>query len=235
MKYFWESWKNTTNLEKKAIKSALVAKKIILSNVPKDQIIAIFIKGSFPRRELIEKSDLDTVTVLKSKKYTSKLKELEKKYKKKYDPSIQLSNYTLYELKTSRVKPGRASTSRFVKHIPLYEQIYGEKLDTSKFPIKSDEQDYVGMLKAFDSIFFPNYEQKKMGFKDIAKQVFWLYENEQKAKGRTPEKRWKVMVENSPENHIVREAYELRQTKKIDSKTKKKFIEHIKRYVSKRL
>jgi len=75
-KEFWKDWKRITKLEEKAIKSLKVAKKIILDNIPKEEIISIYAKGSFVRREMNKYSDVDIITVLKTKKYLKRLKTL---------------------------------------------------------------------------------------------------------------------------------------------------------------
>ncbi len=49
---FWKDWKRKTKLEEAAITSIKAGKKILLSNLPKDKIVAIYVKGSFVMREL---------------------------------------------------------------------------------------------------------------------------------------------------------------------------------------
>ena len=66
---FWKDWKRKNKLEESAIKSIKTARKIILSEIPKEQIVAIYAKGSFVRREMNKKSDVDFVNILKRKKY----------------------------------------------------------------------------------------------------------------------------------------------------------------------
>lgn len=92
-----------------------VARKLILDNVPSEQIVSIYVKGSFVRREMNEKSDVDTVTIVKNSKYLTKFKDLEKKYRFQFDPIIQCSPYSLWELKNNKCaktrKVTRASSS----------------------------------------------------------------------------------------------------------------------------
>ena len=93
---FWKDWKRKTKLEESAIKSIKIARKIILSEIPKEQIVAIYAKGSFVRREMNKKSDVDTVTILKESKYLKNLKKLEEKYRDQYKTKIQFSGYSLW-------------------------------------------------------------------------------------------------------------------------------------------
>ena len=59
MRYFWDSWKRKTKQEERAIAALKKVKKLIIENL-KDEIIAIYVKGSFIRREMNAKSDVDT-------------------------------------------------------------------------------------------------------------------------------------------------------------------------------
>ena len=70
---FWENWK-LNKLEKKGVKSILIAKKIILGNIPKKDIIASYVKGNFIRREMNKYSDVDTFTILRKSKNLAKLR-----------------------------------------------------------------------------------------------------------------------------------------------------------------
>ena len=54
---FWGDWKNKTKLEEAAIKSLKAARVIIIQNIPKEEIVAIYARGSFVRREMNKKSD----------------------------------------------------------------------------------------------------------------------------------------------------------------------------------
>ncbi|HKL23843.1 MAG TPA: nucleotidyltransferase domain-containing protein, partial [Candidatus Nanoarchaeia archaeon] len=67
----WKYWKNKTQLEKDAIDSMLKAKDYILKNIPKKEIVSIYVYGSFVRREMTKDSDVDLFVILKSHKYLS--------------------------------------------------------------------------------------------------------------------------------------------------------------------
>ena len=64
---FYEKWKRKTKLETSAIVSLEKTKKIILKNIPKTELISIYLKGSFIRREMKKHSDVDFIVIVKKK------------------------------------------------------------------------------------------------------------------------------------------------------------------------
>lgn len=233
---FYNSWKKKTKLEEGGIKSLKSAKKIILENIPKKEIIAIYVKGSFVRREMNKKSDIDTVTILKTSKYLPKLKKLEKKYRTKFKPQLQIAGYSLWELKTgkkSKIKKKiSASTSRFVKHLPHHKLIYGKLLNINELNEGDDKNALKGMVGAFRKYFLPGYKNKKMGFSEIAKQVFWLVENEQKTKGKNPPHNWKKLAKSiKNKNHIIHDTLKLRLKPTKDKRKRNAFIKKLEEYL----
>lgn len=235
-KTFWKNWKKITKLEKAAIRSLKIGKKIILENIPRDQIIAIYVYGSFVRRDMNKKSDVDTKTIVRKSYYLKKLNQLQKKYRDEYCPKIEFSGYSLWELKTNkRIKSGRLrpNPSKFLKKLDHCRLIYGKPLDIKEFIIKSDKQDLLGMIWAFNSLFFLGYQQKKFGFQDLLKQVFWTIELELKIQGKKPPLSLKSMSKLCPKNHIIHEALKLRKTRTKDKKIRAAFIKRLKTYIKK--
>ncbi len=232
----WTSWENKTEQEEEAIKSLRAAKKIILNNIPKNKILAIYVGGSFIRREMTQKSDVDTWTIVKDNKLLSKFEKLEKEYKEKYKPNLSLRAFSLWELKNNerylkRKKP-RANPGRFVKKIKNYFLIYGKPLNTKDFIVRSDEEDLKKLIKAFNKTFLPLYEKGKLRFSDILKQVFWLVELEQKIKGKEVPYSWKKLVRSiENKNHIIHEALKFRVKRIKDEGKRKRFIVKLKKYL----
>ena len=56
-------------LKEKARISIEKGKEIILQNISNDEIVSIYVKGSYVQDELRSDSDVDLVVVLKSEKY----------------------------------------------------------------------------------------------------------------------------------------------------------------------
>src|SRR3989344_1048356 len=217
---FWKNWKRKTKLEKAAIKSVKAAQGLILKNIPKKQIVSIYAKGSFVRREMNKNSDVDTVTIVKESKLLKKLMKLEEEYRNKYKPQIQFSGYSLWELKhNKRVASGKklkANPSRAIQHLDNYRLFYGKKLKKENFYQDSPETHLRRIIFVFRNIFIPGYKEKKFGFSEIAKQVFWLVENEQTYLGKNPPHSWKKLAKTiKDKNHIIHDTlkYRLKPTK----------------------
>jgi len=236
-KEFWKDWKKVTEIEKNAIKSLLEGKKIILENIPKEEIVSIYVKGSFIRREMNKHSDVDTVTILKNSKYLKKLQKLKKNYREKFKPKLEFAGYSLWELKTNRRagagKKDRAAPSRMLKHLPHYKLIYGKELDTDKYFKGDDLKIISSTTKFFKTRFVPDYENKKLGFSEISKQVFWLVDNEQRALGKNPPHNWKELTKSiKDKNHIIHDTLKLRLHPTKDKKERAKYISKLKKYLN---
>ena len=69
---FWKNWKNKTEIEKKAIISVKKARELTINAIPKNKLVAIYIKGSFARREMKKRSDVDMVPIVLEDEYQGK-------------------------------------------------------------------------------------------------------------------------------------------------------------------
>lgn len=234
-KDFWKNWKKKTKLEEAAIESLKQAKRIILKNIPKNKIVAIYVGGSFIRREMIKKSDVDTWTVVNDNKLLKKFDELAEKYRYVCKPPISLSGLSVWELKKGKRyltdKP-RANPSRFIKKIKNYVLIYGKPLNPKEFPTRTDKEELKNLIKAFHKIFFPLYGQGKFGFSQLLNQVFWLVDLEQRVKEKRPPHSWKKLAKSiKNKKHIIHEALRFRVKRIKDKKQRAKFIISLKKYL----
>jgi hypothetical protein len=237
---FWKDWKNITAQEKEAVKSLRTGERIILENIPREEILAIYVKGSFIRREMNEKSDMDTVTILKHSSMLPRLRRLGEKYKKVFDPEIQFSGYSLWELKNGKrstakgIKKNRAGTSRILKHFDHYQLIYGTPIDVSGFPRRSHEHDLRSMVNVFHSLFIPMYDRKELGFDDIVKQTLWVVENEMRFLGKPTPHSWKALDSSIEEkNHIIHLAYGYRLKSPKDKRLRVQYVKRLETYLNK--
>ncbi|MBT5023079.1 hypothetical protein HOK51_08185 [Candidatus Woesearchaeota archaeon] len=251
---FWKSWKRKTQIEEAAIDSLKVAKKAILSSIPPDEIVSIYVKGSFIRREMNQQSDVDTVTIVKHAKYLDNLRRIEKEEEKKQKLNKKKSNklilnkikteirgYAFSELKTGRRVKNKVTLTpppRFVKHLPHYKLIYGKDLNliSDGFLRRTDAHDLKGMIWAFENIFLPGYVRGEFLFSQIIKQIFWLVEFEQKAKDKSVPHNWKLLAKSISDNdHVVKDAIKFRLMKNCDKELtvveQKKFIKKLKKYL----
>ena len=234
---FWDEWKNISEIERSAIKALKVGKKLILQSLPKKEIVAIYVKGSFIRREMNEKSDVDMVTIVCHSAFLKNLKRLDKKYATFFKPTLQFRGYSLQELKTGKrtgtVFKMSPSPSRFVKHLPHYKCIYGKPLKPTNFFMRSNEHDLRWMIQGFNDLFLPRYKEKKFGFSEVIKQVFWLVENEERFKGHNPPHSWKGLAKSiKDKNHIVHDAFRFRVHPTQDKRKKATFIRKLQAHLN---
>ena len=93
MNEFWEKWKNKTKTEKELIAKLKKALPIIKKEI--NYIKAIYVKGTFSRRETIKESDVDLVLIFKIQNYEKKQSEIKKTLKKQGLEKISISAYSL--------------------------------------------------------------------------------------------------------------------------------------------
>ncbi|MBS3119024.1 hypothetical protein J4417_05120 [Candidatus Woesearchaeota archaeon] len=234
---FWKDWKRKTKLEESAINSLKSAREIILKNIPRDEIVVIYAKGSFVRREMNKESDVDTSTIVKHSKWLKKLKQLHKKYRDEYEPKLEFTGYSLWELKTNKKakigKPDRPAPSRTVQHLEHYQVIYGTLLKKEEFYQGDNTKRLQSTINTFRMVFLPRYEKKEFGFSEIIKQVFWLVCDEQRVKGKSPPYHWGELAKSiKNKNHIIHDALRLRKRPTNDKTERAKFIRKLNQYLS---
>lgn len=228
-------WRNKTKIEKAAINTLKKGKEIILKNIPKDEIIAIYVGGSFIRREMNEKSDVDLWVIVKDNKLLPKIVKL-KKFRKSTNPEIGISGYSLWELKNNKKhikgKKFRPNPDRFIKYLPYYKLVYGKKINYKNLPISSDKKNLINFIKVFEKTFIPLYKNKKFGFQDIIKQIFFLTDQELRVQGKNPPYEWRKLVILLPKNHITHEALKLRKNRTKDKKIREQFIKKLENHLN---
>ena len=84
--YFFKSWKRKTPLEKRYILSLEKALEWMKEQPFIEDVLAVYVKGSFVYREINEKSDIDVVPVVKSKEALDLLREIRDKNKEWLKP-----------------------------------------------------------------------------------------------------------------------------------------------------
>lgn len=235
-KEFWLGWKNITKQEKAAIRSLIKAKKLILDNIPHKEVIVMYAKGSFPRREMKPWSDVDILVVVSSAKWFHKIKKLAKEHKSEFDIPVGFSVWCLWEFKTGKtlkIKGHAMGPRRNLIYLPSFKLIYGNPLK-GKSKIKTNKEYLIDIIRVFENQFLPSYKAKKMGFQEIINQVFWLTDLEQRVKGKRPPHVWRELSSSiKDKEHIVHEALMHRNLQTKDKEKKIKFIWRLKRHLKK--
>jgi len=232
---FWKDWNRKTKTEEIAIKSIRKAKKILFETIPKKEISAIYVKGSFVRREMNGKSDVDIVPIVIDNKHLSKIKKLQKERGEEYSPS-ELLPHSISEFKKNKrhlkEKGPKGSPDVFLRHIKNHRLIYGKPIDMSEFKLKKVEDRLGGYISAFENTFLPLYYQNKFGFQQIIKCVFWLVDLEETVKGKNPPHSWKKLAKSiKNKNHIVHDTLRYRLYPTKDEKLREKYISKLKKYL----
>ena len=181
---------NDSTLKNQADLSLEKAKEVILQHIPKEEILSIYVKGSYVQNELQPESDVDVVVILKDEKYLPEIYELTNKFGKDIVPNFQIVAYTLKELQTGEKASNRIKNttpvSLFVKHMSQLPLLYGSKPDGQLFT-RTDKKDLTSHISVFNNRFFPDFYNGKFKFNELVKQVLWLTEREQRTLGNTPE------------------------------------------------
>ncbi len=229
-KYFWENWKRKSELEKKAIPIILEARKLILKNIPKDKIESIYIKGSFVRREMNSKSDIDIMIVIKEDKEMKEVDKLNTRFSNKFDVPLQISGYSIKELETGELS--KIKTKGLHRPLPIklfallteHKLIYGMPINEKTLKRRTPEKDLGGMFWSFKEFLLPAYYKKEINFDFLIKQVLWLVYDELRVCQKNPECNWKK-IENSVQDkdHIFYNAIKFRK-KKSNKKEEKEFL-----------
>jgi predicted nucleotidyltransferase len=235
---FWSDWKRLNKLEKGGIISIKAGKKLILECVPKEEILAIYVKGSFIRREMNKYSDVDLVVILRRIKSYDRLKRISKKNKNSLEIPFQVLGYSLWELrndkKAKQMDAHKMIPSRTVEHLEHYKLIYGNRISKEKLNSGDHKERLRRMIKVFQERHLPSYIKKNMSFHELLKQVFWLAENEQKFIGKkVPHGFKKIAKSIKDKDHIIQFTKKLYFSKSKSKEDKILFIKKLRLYLKK--
>src|SRR3990167_978310 len=131
---FWEDWKKITPFEEKAIRAVVKARDEVVKALPKDKLVAIYIKGSFARREMKEGSDVDMVPIVTENEDESAVFDVNDS---DISPVVVVP-FSLWEFEHNKLstkssyRPDlRAEPDIFLKKLGAYKLIYGTPLDAA--------------------------------------------------------------------------------------------------------
>lgn len=230
---FWKSWKNKTEIEKKAIKSVEKARDLVIASIPKNKLIAIYLKGSFVRREMKKHSDVDMVPIVAENRYQGAVFGVNNQ---EIEP-VTVVPLSLWEFQHNRLwtksnrKPDlRAKPDRLLKKIKECKLIYGKPLNPKNYPVRSDKTELKDEIKIIKEGYVPLYRKGEIGFNSLLKEVFWLVELEQRVFGKKVKHSFEGITKSVADaNHIIHDAFELR--KKSAKNKEKKFILKLKKHL----
>ena len=234
---FLNKWGKINSLEKKAIETLKKSSKLLLKSIPSEEIVSMYVWGSFVRRELNKDSDVDLCVILKTKKYMSVLKKFAKIYEHKFVIDQGFSGYTLWELRTGkRIKNKLSGTppNRFMKHIEDFILIYGKDISKMKCFMPDDKRYLMHRINFVRDRVLPLYHNKSINFQELIKQVFWLIESEQYVLGEDVPHGFKELTKSiNDKNHVVHDTLNLRLHSCKDKKTISIYLRKLNRYLVK--
>ena len=234
---FIDSWNNVTEQEERALETLKKGMAIVFGHIPKEHITAVYVKGSFARREMNKHSDVDVSIIVDDGQYLQTLQELHAKYSKTMNPSFEFTGYSMEELKTGVFSPLgkklRPAVPTFTRFLHLHYLIYGGALDSGMMFARTPLEMIRNMFKWFYGPFFPLYEKGKFHFDSVLKQSLWGCELAYSVKHPNfVFTTWKELATHFDGGHIIHEALRLRELGVISDVDKEDFITQLKAYVA---
>ncbi len=232
---FWENWENINSIEEKAIKSIIKARELIIKSVPKKALVAIYIKGSFVRREMNRASDVDIVPIVTENKYEGPVFETN-------IPEIQpacVVPLSIVELKENKLlsekeyNPDlRAEPDLFVLKLEEYKIIYGNQLNPKEYPTRPKEQILDDEKYKIKNGYIKAYKEGKIELPALIKEFFWLIELEQEIKGNKVKHSFVGIAESvNNKEHIIYDALEIKNNNYTDKTKENIFISKLEKYL----
>ncbi|PJC01385.1 MAG: hypothetical protein CO073_03685 [Candidatus Komeilibacteria bacterium CG_4_9_14_0_8_um_filter_36_9] len=232
---FWSEWSDITEIEQRAIESVQKARELIINSVPAETLVAIYIKGSFVRREMKQGSDIDIVPIVNDDKYQ---KDIFLINTQNIDPAIvvplSLSEFKNNKLHTkSEFQPDlRAKPDRLLKKLDQCRLIYGDPLTIEDYPIRTDPEVLRDEINTMQKGYIPLYQKGKIFFEPLLKEVFWLTEVELNIAGiEVQHSFFDIANAVKDPSHIIHEAYQFRKNTKREGQAE--FIENLLNYLKK--
>lgn len=232
---FWQEWKNKTELEERAIASVQKARELVIDSVPPKALVAIYIKGSFTRREMKEGSDVDFVPIVSENKYEGDIFGVNCP---EIDPVVVVP-LSLEELRANKLSSKgnytpdlRAEPDLFLLKLDHYRLIYGKALHPQDFPLRSKEQIVHDEINKIRNGYIPAYRDGTIDFQPLLKEVFWLVAWQQEAQRHSVDHSFKRITTGiADRTHIIYDALQLRESKSIGKAKERKFISKLELYL----
>lgn len=228
----WMFWKDVSRLEHEAIKKIRVVRKKILESLPEKELVAIYIKGSFARREMKEGSDIDIVPIITTNEYRKNIFKLNGE---DAQPAIIIP-LTIEELKINKLcdekeSETRAKPDRFLRFINEAMLIYGKAIQAKNYPIRDDAQAFLDEKEIVKTCYIPLYEKGSIPFDPLLKEVFWMTEMELLSQGISVNHSFSsIATAVLNPHHIIHDAYPLRLHKPTP-KEEKYFVKKLKQWL----
>lgn len=224
---FWDSWKDISQIENKAIVSILRAKELIIKSVSEDALIAIYIKGSFITREMNKTSDVDIVPIVTESKFENDIfgvNGLEITPVIVVPLSIEEFKNNQLATKSEESVDLRARPDRFLRMINQCRLIYGTALNPNNYPVRSDLEGYKDEIEIIKNGYIPLFLKGEIDFSPLLKEFFWMTEMELSSNGIQAPHTFRGIADVTSTDHLIHEALRLRESDKLDKKSELEFV-----------
>lgn len=239
MKYknikFYNYWRSKTSLEKKYIEALERALIWIKKQAFIDDVIAIYVKGSFIFREFNERSDIDVVPVMKNEKSLNLIREIRDKNKEWLKP-VDILPIGIEELKKNKYYkeplPGtKGKPDMFTILLPYNKGVYGKTLNTKEWDVRSDQKIYDNLKSVIKNSQISMFEKGEFGFSTLLKQTMHLIWWEERLKGRNFPSSWKAIKKACPNNRLLQKTVFYRYNLTKDKDLRSEYINELKKYL----
>lgn len=233
-KDFWTTWRNKTPIERQAIHAVEQAREFIIQSLPATKLIAIYIKGSFARREMKKGSDVDMVPIVRLDRDAGAVWAVNDE---KIHPVVVVP-LSLAELRDNKLhsrpshKPDlRARPDRFISKLKDCKLIFGQPLNSEKFPGRNEKTTFHDEIEVIKNGYIPAFQKHRISFDPLLKEVFWLVEMEQHMKGISLPHSFARIAASIPDpNHIIHLAYRIRKNGASHNE-QRVFVAQLKKYL----
>ena len=198
-------------------------------------LVAIYIKGSFVRREMKESSDVDMVPIVSEDKYERTIFGVNSP---EINPvcvvPLSLSEFRNNKLssKGSYTPDLRAEPDLFLLKLRQCRLIYGTPLNPEDYPTRTKDQIVRDEIKKIRDGYIKAYQERVIEFQPLLKEVFWLVEWEQNLKCNKVNHSFKGITESiKDKNHIIYDAFEFRKNPDRGKTEERKFISKLEDYL----
>ena len=232
---FWTSWSNINPTEQKAINATIKARKLVVQSVPAETLVAVYIKGSFPRREMNSRSDVDMVPIVTKTKFEGSIfgvNRLEISPVMVVPLSIEEFRTNSLATKSDQSFDLRAKPDRFLRTIDRYQLIYGTPLDPSGYPIRSDLEAYHDDVDIIKNGYLPLFLKGEISFGPLLKKFFWMTEMELAGQGIVVPHTFTGIAGGANKSHLIQEALRLRQQDKISRAEELEFVKKLQAWLA---
>lgn len=232
---FWNKWADKTQLEQRAIEAVIKARELVIDSVPTRALVAIYIKGSFARREMTESSDVDMVPIVTENKYQGAIFGVN-------CPEIEpvcVVPLSLSELRKNKLASKgsytpdlRAEPDLFLLKLNHYQLIYGTALSPADFPLRTKDQILHDEIDKVRNGYIKAYQERVIPFEPLLKEVFWLVEWQQESCGKKVSASFRGITDSiTDKTHIIYDAFEFRENKKKGKVQERRFISKLEKYL----